>query len=340
LLAGILAGQSFATVLDGSPQLRQRPMSRIIKPLTQMGARITANDGRAPLSIEPANLQGIHFVMPIASAQVKSAILLAGLSAAGETQVIQPGPARDHTERMLQAMGVPVTRDDDMITLEPVDEDNRSLKPLDLSVPGDLSSAAFLLVAATIVPHSRITIEGVGFNDTRAGILEILSSMGAHIQKSNLHFSGGEGIADLEIQFEELQSTEVGGELVVRSIDELPVWAVAASQAAGVSLLRDAAELRVKEVDRIHLLAGELRKMGVFLEEHPDGFSVKGPSRLQGGDVDSHGDHRLGMALAIAGLVGTSPTKVHRADCIADSFPGFVETMRSLGAQIRQIPHP
>lgn len=340
LLAGIMAGQPFATVLDGSPQLRQRPMERIINPLTQMGARITADNGRAPLSIKPAGLKGIHYVMPIASAQVKSAILLAGLYAAGETQVVQPGPARDHTERMLQAMGVPVRIDDNTITLESMDEDERSLTELDLSVPGDLSSAAFLLVAATIVPHSSITIEGVGFNDTRTGILEVLSSMGAQIQKSNLHFSGGERIADLEIQFDELHGTEVGGELVVRAIDELPVWAVAASQATGVSLLRDAAELRVKEVDRIHLLAGELRKMGVFLEEHPDGFTVKGPSRLQGADVDSHGDHRLGMALAIAGLVGTSPTRVHHADCIADSFPGFVETMRSLGAQIREIPHP
>lgn len=332
LLAGILAGQSFATVLDGSPQLRQRPMNRIIDPLTQMGARIKAKNGRAPLVIEPADLKGIRYVMPVASAQVKSAILLAGLYAAGETQVIQPGPTRDHTERMLQAMEVPVTIEGYTISLETSDGNERSLKPFDLSVPGDLSSAAFLLVAAMIVPHSSIVIKGAGFNETRTGLLEILSSMGAHIEKSNAHLSGGEAIADLEIHFDELHSTDVGGELVVRTIDELPVWAVAASQAAGASVLRDAAELRVKEVDRISLLAGELRKMGVRLDEHPDGFTVIGPSRLQGVDVDSYGDHRLAMALAVAGLVGTSPTRVHHAGCIADSFPRFVETMQSLGA--------
>ena len=338
LLAGILAGQSFATVLDGSVQLRQRPMNRIIDPLTQMGARIKAQNGRAPLYIESADLKGIRYVMPVASAQVKSAILLAGLYATGDTQIVQPGPARDHTERMLQAMEVPVTIEGDSITLETSGKEERQLKPLDLFVPGDLSSAAFLLVAAMIVPHSCIIIKGAGFNETRTGLLEILSSMGAHIEKSNTHLSGGETITDLSIHFNELHSAEIGGDLVVRTIDELPVWAVAASQAAGVSVLRDASELRVKEVDRISLLAGELQKMGVHIDEHPDGFTVKGPSRLQGVDVDSHGDHRLGMALAIAGLVGTSPTRVHHAECIADSFPGFVGAMGSLGAQIREIP--
>lgn len=334
LLAGILSGQSFTTVLDGSSQLRQRPMNRIIDPLTQMGARIKAQNGRAPLVIESADLKGIRYVMPVASAQVKSAILLAGLYAVGKTQVIQPGPTRDHTERMLQAMELPVIIEEDTITLETSDENERSLKPFDLSVPGDLSSAAFLLVAAMIVPYSSIVIKGAGFNETRTGLLEILSSMGAHIENSNSRLSGGEAIADLEIHFDELHSTEVGGELVVRTIDELPVWAVAASQAAGVSVLRDAAELRVKEVDRISLLAGELRKMGVRLDEHPDGFTITGPARLQGVDVDSHGDHRLAMALAVAGLVGTSPTRIHHAGCIADSFPRFVETMRSLSANM------
>jgi 3-phosphoshikimate 1-carboxyvinyltransferase len=338
LLAGILAGQSFSTVLDGSPQLRQRPMNRIIDPLTQMGARIKANNGRAPLSFEPASLKGIRYLMPMASAQVKSAVLLAGLYAAGDTQVVQPGPARDHTERMLQAMGAPLTVEGDTITLGAMDGKDRSLSLLDLSVPGDLSSAAFLLVAAMIVPHSSIAIKGVGFNETRTGLLDILSSMGAQIEKSNDHLSGGERLGDLEVRFEELHGTKVGGELVVRSIDELPVWAVAASQAAGLSALRDAAELRVKEVDRIRILAGELGKMGLTLDEQPDGFTVKGPCRLQGADVDSHGDHRLGMALAVAGLVGTGPTRVHNAGCIADSYPGFVETMRSLGSQIREIP--
>jgi 3-phosphoshikimate 1-carboxyvinyltransferase len=339
LLAGILAGQTFASLLDGSEQLRRRPMRRICRPLRQMGARIEDRDGRAPLVIQPAPLQGMEYRLEVASAQVKSAILLAGLYAAGESRLFQPGPGRDHTERMLQAMGAPLAVEPaadggGWITLAgPV----TGLQPLQLTVPADISSAAFPLVAAAVVPHSRITLTGVGINETRTGILDLLAAMGAPFTLDGQQTSGGEPAANVTIGFDELHATAAAGELVVRAIDEFPAWAVAASQAAGKSSVRDAAELRVKEVDRIGVLAGELRKMGAAVDEHTDGFSVTGPTRLKGAEVDSHGDHRLGMALAIAGLVADSPTLVHDAGCIADSFPGFVETMQALGAEMEWI---
>lgn len=337
LLAGIMVGQSFPSILDGSRQLRQRPMRRITGPLQQMGANITTADGRAPLSIQPGALQGIEFRLDVASAQVKSAILLAGLYADGETRVYQPGPARDHTERMLAAMGVNLTIDGDWIALKRLEIEDRRLEPLDLTVPGDISSAAFPLVAAAIVPHSQITVTNVGVNDTRTGILDMLAAMGARFSLNNERVTGGEPAADLTFSFDELHSAGVSGTTVVRGIDEIPVWAVAATQAAGASAVSDAAELRVKEVDRIGLLAGELRHMGVNVSERPDGFTIAGPTHLDSAAVDSHGDHRLGMALAIAGLVARGETLVHDAGCIADSFPGFVETMQALGANMEWV---
>jgi len=329
LLAGILAGQSFASVLDGSPQLRKRPMRRITDPLSQMGAIIRATDGKAPLTIEPAPLHGIEFEMAVASAQVKSALLLAGLYASGPTRIYQPGPARDHTERMLQAMGVTITRADGWLTLKPPTE---PLRPLDLTVPGDLSSAAFPLVAAAIVPHSEITIANVGYNTTRTGLLDALRAMGADISVSDEQVTGGETAVSLTIRFSKLHATSVSGDTVVRGIDEFPIWAVAATQAAGDSRVTDAAELRVKEVDRIGVLVGELSKLGATLTEYPDGFTVRGPARLYSAEVDSHDDHRLAMSLAVAGLVTHGLTLIHDARCAADSFPGFVETMQQLGA--------
>ena len=333
LLAGLMAGQDFATVLDGSEQLRKRPMRRIVGPLRQMGANISDTDGRAPLTITPSPLQGIELPMNVASAQVKSAVLLAGLYATGETRILEAGPSRDHTERLLTAMGVDVTRQDDTVILRP----GSDLQAVDLIVPADMSSAAFLLVAAAGVPHSHITITHVGLNDTRTGLLDILTQMGAITEIANAHLTGGEPVGDLTIRFHELHSTDIGGTLVVRAIDEMPIWAVAASQSAGISTVRDASELRVKEVDRIAVLAGELRKMGVAITEQADGFSVKGPTRLHGATVDSHDDHRLGMSLAVAALLADSPTLIHQADCIADSFPGFVEVMQVLGADMTWI---
>lgn len=334
LLAGIMAGQNFSTVLDGSAQLRRRPMGRIVRPLTEMGARIEAEDGTAPLAIHPAELQGITYRMPVASAQVKSAVLLAGLYARGETRVCQPGPARDHTERLLTAMGVPVVVDGEWITLPAAPAEGWSLQPLDLTIPGDISSAAFPLVAAMIVPHSRVTVKSVGLNRTRTGLLELLAEMGATYAVANRRRTAGEPVGDVSVAFEELQSNTASGEVVVRAIDEFPIWAIAATQAAGRSRLEDAAELRVKEVDRIAVLAGELRKMGVGIDERPDGFTINGPLRPAGGDVSSHGDHRLGMALAVAGLVAKTPSRIHDAEAVTDSFPGFVEAMQSLGARM------
>ena len=333
LLAGLMAGQAFPSVLDGSEQLRKRPMRRIVGPLRQMGANITDSDGRAPLFIQPASLHGIELPMNVASAQVKSAVLLAGLYATGETRIHEAGPSRDHTERLLTAMGADVTRQDDTVILRP----GHDLQAVDLTVPADMSSAAFVLVAAACIPHSHVTITNVGLNDTRTGLLDILVAMGAMTEIENARLTGGEPIGDLTIRFDELHGTAIGGATVVRAIDEMPIWAVAASQAAGISTVRDAQELRVKEVDRIAVLAGELHKMGIPITEQADGFSLSGPVRLKGAEVDSHDDHRLGMCLAVAGLLADSPTLIHQANCIADSFPGFVETMQALGAEMTWV---
>ncbi|MFT5193447.1 MAG: 3-phosphoshikimate 1-carboxyvinyltransferase [Candidatus Promineifilaceae bacterium] len=337
LLAGVMAGQRFASVLDGSEQLRKRPMKRIADPLAQMGANIKTTEGNAPIFIEPAELKPFIYEMPVASAQVKSCVLLAGMYTDGITGVIQPGAARDHTERMLNAMGADVrtenTEKGELITIRQIQE----LQAIDLTVPADISSAAFPLVAAAIIPHSEITVENCGQNETRTGILDILEAMGAELTVTNPSSIGGESSGDLKISFSEMHGTQVGGSVVVRAIDEFPILAVALSQAAGVSSVRDAADLRVKEVDRISVLAGELRKMGVEMEEVADGFNINGPVRLHGADVDSHDDHRLGMSLAIAALAADSPTTIREANCIADSFPGFVETMNALGARMEWI---
>ncbi len=339
LLTGILVGQGFPSIVDGSSQLRKRPMARIIKPLQGMGADIGSRNGRSPLTISPAPLKAIRYEMPVASAQVKSAILLAGLYADGETAVHQPGPARDHTERMLTAMGINVVVDGDWIGVKKgLGTRDWRLEPLDLTVPGDISSAAFPLVAAAIVPHSEVTITNVGANGTRTGILDMLQAMGATFELKNERVTGGETAVDLTFRFDELHSATIQGQTVVRGIDELPILAVAATQAAGDTLVRDAAELRVKEVDRISMLAGELSKLGVDIQEKPDGFIITGPLRIEGGtEVDSRDDHRLGMSLAVAALIGRSPSTILDATCIHDSFPAFAETMRQLGANMEWI---
>jgi 3-phosphoshikimate 1-carboxyvinyltransferase len=336
LLAGIMAGQAFPAILDGSEQLRQRPMGRIIRPLREMGARVETAGERAPLHFQPATLSPIDYRLPVASAQVKSAILLAALYTDGVTRVMEPGPTRDHTERLLEAMGVRVQKDGSWVSLA-AGEGQLTLRPLDLDVPGDLSSAAFLLVAASITPRSQITIQGVGQNKTRTGLQDILNAMGANIKVSGQRLTGGEPAANLTVAFDELTAIEISGDTVVRAIDEFPIWAVAATQAAGQSRLRDASELRVKEVDRISLLAIELTRMGAQIVEYPDGLAIAGPARLQGARVSSHGDHRLGMALAVAGLAASGETTVEDADCIADSFPGFAQVMNALGANLEFV---
>jgi 3-phosphoshikimate 1-carboxyvinyltransferase len=330
LLAGLLAGQSFSSVLDGSEQLRRRPMGRIIQPLRQMNALINGHDGHPPLHILGARLRGITYEMPVASAQVKSCLLLAGLCAEGATTVIEPGPARDHTERMLCSMGADVRSEGRCITLTP----GAPLQPLDLTVPGDISSAAFVLVAGLLGAGGEVRIEGVNTNPTRSGILDILALMGGKVGALGERDEGGEPVADLTVGRASLRGTRIGGDLIVRAIDEFPVLMVAATQAEGKTEVSEAAELRVKETDRIAVMAGELRKLGAEIEEHADGFAVIGPQALRGAVVQGHDDHRVAMSLVIAGLCAAGETLVEDARCVHDSFPGFVETMQALGADV------
>jgi 3-phosphoshikimate 1-carboxyvinyltransferase len=326
LLAGVMAGQPFASVLDGSSQLRRRPMRRVTDPLRQMGALIADTNGCAPLHISPALLRGMTYTMPVASAQVKSGVLLAGLFADGPTTIIEPGPARDHTERMLRARGADVRVDGACVTITP----GGLLQPLDLVIPGDISSAAFVLVAAILAAEGDVTIQGIGVNPTRTGILDILAAMGAAIRQTNLRDEGGEPVADLVVGRASLNGAQIGGEVVVRAIDEFPALMVAATQAAGETIVSDAAELRVKETDRIAVMTGELRKLGAEITERPDGFQVIGPQKLRGAVVDGHDDHRVAMALTVAGLVADGETIIQDAGCVNDSFPGFVETLQAL----------
>ena len=330
LLAGILAGQAFESTLTGDPQLLRRPMRRIVEPLRQMGAVIEATDGHGPLTVRGRRLHGWEHALAVASAQVKSALLLAGLYADGPTTICQPGPARDHTERMLAAMGAGIVTAGLDVTLTP----GASLAPLTLTVPGDISSAAFPLIAATLVPGSALTVEGVGINPTRTGLLDVLRAMGAEIAAGNVREEGGEPVGDLTVRASGLVGVEVRGDTVVRMIDEFPVFAVAATQAWGTTVVRDAAELRVKETDRVAAVVAELQALGAAIEPLPDGFIVAGPTPLRGGIVDSHGDHRLAMALAVAGLIAEGEVVIHNAACIGDSFPGFVALMQDLGAEI------
>lgn len=327
LLAGMLAGQPFESVLTGDPQLLRRPMRRITAPLRRMGAAIEDVEGRAPLRIAGRRLRGCEHRLAVASAQVKSALLLAGLAADGETVVIQPGPARDHTERMLAAMGADLVVDGLTVRLKP----GRDLAPLVLRVPGDLSSAAFPLVAALLLPGSDVTARGVGVNPTRTGLFDVLRGMGAALDVVPAGEAGGEPVADVTARGGELVGVEVSGDTVVRMIDEFPILAVAATQARGVTRVRDAAELRVKETDRIAVVAQELNKLGARVTPRPDGFDIAGPTPLHGGAVDSYGDHRLAMALIVAGLVAGEPVQVRGVERIADSFPGFETLMRALG---------
>lgn len=336
LMTGLLAGQSFASVLTGSGQIRRRPMGRIVGPLRQMGARIVGRqEGKlAPLSIAPADLKAIEFDMPVASAQVKSCVLLAGLYAHGLTIVREPGPARDHTERMLAAMGAPIEVLGSTVHGE---RPQRPLKPLNLTVPGDISSAAFLLAAGALTPDSHLTIADVGINPTRVGIVDALAEMGVSIQYKSRTEQGGEPTANLVVETSQLKATTFGGEQIVTMIDELPTLAVAATQAAGRTIIRDAAELRVKEVDRIDATVTELKKMGARITGTDDGFVIDGPTPLRGAVVDSHGDHRLAMALTVAALIAKGSTTVYNAHVTADSFPGFEGTLRALGAEIEEI---
>jgi 3-phosphoshikimate 1-carboxyvinyltransferase len=327
LLAGLMCGQAFGSVLDGSAQLRQRPMRRITEPLGLMGAKITDSDGCAPLNISPGRLHSIDYHMPVASAQVKSAVLLAGLYAEGETVIHEGATTRDHTERMLASMGCHVRIDDSTVRMQPA---QGILQPIDMSVPSDFSSAAFFLVAGVTHPNAQLELQDVGLNRTRIGLIDALRAMGATIQVSGFHQAAGEPVADLVTRSAELRAIQVSGDLTARMIDEFPVFAVAATQAKGATIVRDAQELRVKESNRIDGLVEELRKMGAQIEATADGFVVQGPVRLRGALVDARGDHRMAMALAVAALIAEGETIIAGAECVSKTFPRFFENLGNL----------
>ncbi len=341
LLAGALAASGLPAVLDGSPGLRLRPMNRILEPLKQMDAPIEGSAGGcAPLKLRlrPAKriLHAIEYSLPVASAQVKSCLMLAGLACDGALVLHEPGPSRDHTERLLRHMGVQVVWDFSVkhgssVALYPP---TRPLRPLNMALPGDISSAAFLVVAALVTPGSDVLIRNVGLNPTRTGLLDALKAMGASIEIRPGPDQAGEPSGDLRACYSPLSATQISDGLVVRMIDEFPILAVAACRAAGATIVRDAAELRNKESDRIAALGQELRKLGVPLSESPDGFSVQGPADLGGALVTPHGDHRLAMSLAVAGLAARAPVTIQEAEIMNESFPEFTDVLRTLGAEL------
>ena len=329
LLIGLVAGQPFWTLLTGDESLRRRPMKRVAEPLGRMGATIVgrADGGRLPLAVRGADRpQAIAYTSPVASAQVKSAILLAGLRADGPVTVTEPAPSRDHSEVMLRAFGVRLERSERTVTLYP-----GPLRATTVQVPGDISSAAFLLVAGVLVRDARVTVTGVGVNPTRTGVLDVLTAMGVAVTRTALDGAAeGERIAALAVESAEPVGTIVGGSLIPRLIDEVPALAVLAAVARGSTEIRDAAELRVKESDRIAAVKRELGKMGVRVDERPDGMVIPGGQRFRGAHVSSGGDHRMAMALTVAALVAEGETVVEDVACVQTSFPTFVDLINTL----------
>lgn len=326
LICGILAGQSFTSTLDGDSSIRRRPMGRIIAPLSQMGANIQGLDGNfCPLTIEGSALHGISYTMPVASAQLKSSILLAGLYAEGETSIIEPAPSRDHTERMLRAMGCSVTTEGARVKIKPSD----TLHAFDISVPGDISSAAFFLVAGLILPNSEILIQNVGVNPTRTGILDVLRAMGGNIEAVNCR-DKDEPVCDLLVRSSRLHGTEIGGEIIPRLIDELPVLAVAAVFAEGKTVIKDAQELKVKESNRIAAMVTELMKTGAEVEETPDGMQITGGMKPHGAAFQTYGDHRIAMSMAVCALGCQGASEIDLPESVNISYPGFFDTLTSL----------
>jgi 3-phosphoshikimate 1-carboxyvinyltransferase len=331
LLAGVCAGQPFLSILDGTAALKRRPMARVVEPLRAMGATILARDGGRlpPLVIHGGRLHGMEHQLGVASAQVKSALLLAGLFADGPTTVREPAASRDHTERLLRAFGVTVESGAGIQVTPP----GHLRSPCSLSIPGDFSSAAFLLVAALLVPGSEICLEHVGLNPTRTGLLDVLVLMGAWIKVEHVREEYGEPVGDVVVRGGAgLHKAEIAGHVVPRMIDEFPILAVAATQAEGETRVRNAQELRVKESDRIAALVQELRKMGAQIEEQWDGYTVVGPTPLHGARVSAHGDHRLAMSLAVAGLIARGETRIAGWECVKDSFPGFERVLTQVMA--------
>ena len=328
LVAGLLAAQPFFSVITGDSSLRSRPMDRIIDPLSRMGARIQGRDGnsKAPLAIRGGNLHGIEYTLPVASAQLKACLLIAGLLARGDTTLHQPGASRDHTERMLERMGASLIEDGLTITIKP----GRPLSAIDVTVPADISSAAYWLVAGVCHPTARITVVNTGINPTRAGVIDALKAMGATITIANRRMEGGEEVGDITAESSDLTGTEIEGDLIPRLIDEVPVVALAACFARGKTVIRDAQELRVKESDRIKTTVQELSRLGADIQERPDGMVIHGTGGLRGASAQSHGDHRLAMTLGVAGLLAKGETEVRGAEAASVSYDTFWHDLKTL----------
>lgn len=327
LLCGVLAGQPFSTTLTGDSSLIRRPMKRVIDPLTRMGAVFESEkDGYPPLRIIGSSLKPITYNSPVASAQVKSAILLAGLYCDGETTYVEPGKSRDHTERMLKASGADINIRDLQVSIK----GRPALRPFDIEVPADLSSAAFFIVAGVIVPGSEILLKNIGTNPTRTGLLDILNEMGADIRLENKREVSGEPVADIYVRHSGLKGIDIGGKMVLKAIDEFPVLCVAAAKAEGVTTITGAGELRVKESDRIASMSSELKKMGVNVEELDDGLIIHGREDLRPAVVQCYNDHRIAMSMIIAGLTADGLTTVENTECVNTSFPGFTDMLGKL----------
>ena len=327
MLSGILAGQPFKSVMTGDASLSRRPMKRVIDPLTQMGARIRSDEGGLPpLEIEGGTLKPIHYELPVASAQVKSAVLLAGLFAEGETEVVEPVPTRDHTEIALEQMGADIGRHGRTITVR----GGAKMEGKKLYVPGDISSAAFFMVAGLLVPESNLVIRNVGLNPTRTAILDVLATMGGRVKVINVEMLNGELLGDLHIEPGKLRGGEIPPEIVPGLIDELPVLSVLGTQTEQGLTFHGAAELRVKESDRIAVVAENLRRMGAEVEEFPDGLHVAGQQKLRGAEIETHNDHRIAMAFSVAGLVAQGTTVIRDSGCVDISFPNFFPTLEEV----------
>ena len=328
LMMGILAGLPFSSTLEGDESIARRPMTRVTLPLAKMGARIMGrNNGEfTPLRVEGQKLHGITYELPVASAQVKSAILLAGLQAEGETVVVEPVKTRDHTERMIEQFGGKVERDGDAVKVT----GGQMLKSTQINVPGDISSAAFFLVAGAIVPGSDILLRNVGLNPTRTGVIDVLRAMGADLIIETYEGESAEPAGDIRIKHSKLKGTTVEGDLIPRLIDEIPVIALLATQAEGKTVIKDAGELKVKETNRIDTVVNELKKLGANIEATDDGMIIQGNQSLDGGTVSAHGDHRIGMMLSIAALLCKKEVLLEQSEAVAVSYPGFFDDLYSL----------
>lgn len=331
LITGLLSGQSFFSVVTGDQYLRKRPMKRVVEPLSRMGARISGRNGGtlAPLAINGGSLKGIDYQSPVSSAQIKSSIMLAGLYADGETRVSEPSLSRDHSERMFRLFGASVATSENGVTVSGGIE----LKAQEVTVPGDISSAAFFIVAALITPNAELLIQNVGVNPSRTGVIDILMAMGGNIQLLDQREVSGEPVADLLVRSSHLKGIAISGSVVPRAIDEFPAICIAAARAEGITTIRDAKELRVKETDRITAMADNLRKLGISVTETDDGMDITGSEQLLGGTVDSCGDHRIAMSMSIAALIASNAITVTDIDCVATSFPTFFPLLEKVSSK-------